>query len=132
MGYVDFEYYKFLYNGLIDDVDEFTRYEMRSRMEIDRYTFNRVRKAVRDMPDFEVPEEVKNAQCMMIDFMKTVDDNGGKIIASESVSKHSVTYAGAKSFDEEVRDIVKRCLGGTPWTYMGGGFYGERKPHHVV
>lgn len=120
MGYVDFDYYTESYGGNSIPEDEFTKYEIRSRMQIDMYTFNRVKNAIKNVPDFVVPEEIKNAQCAVMDYIKQVDMNGGAVIASETVSKHSVTYA-VKSFDEEVRGIVKGFLRGTSWTYLGRG-----------
>lgn len=121
MGYIDYSYYANEYGGKRAKGEDFTFYELSSRMIIDRYTFNRVRYALEDVPGFEIPEEIKIAQCALIDFMVGAEENGGKVIASESVSKHSVTYAGVKSYDEQAKDIVKRYLGGTPWTYAGMG-----------
>lgn len=121
MGYIDYAYYSGTYGGDAVSEAEFTRSEAKSRLQIDRHTFNRVRYAVSDDPEFEVPEDVKLAQCAIMDYMKSVEANGGKILASETVSKHSESYVGVKSFDEEIRDIVKQYLGGTPWTYRGGG-----------
>lgn len=121
MGYIDFSYYSDIYGGKAVPKEDFTIYEIKSRMRIDRQTFNRVKNAIENVPGFQVPEEIKNAQCAIIDYMKLYDNNGGTIVASETVSKHSVTYSGVKSYDDEIKDIVKEFLGGTPWTYMGGG-----------
>jgi len=120
MPYIDHDYYSKTYGGNLISAEEFLRYEILSRMEIDRHTFNRVKNAIKNVQNFSIPEEIKNAQCAVMDYMKKVDMDGGAVVVSESVSKHSVTYA-IKSFDDEVRKIVKRFLGGTPWTYRGGG-----------
>lgn len=120
MAYIDFQYYSKTYGGNSVSEQEFKSYEIRSRIQVDRYTFNRVKNAIKNVPDFSIPEEIKNAQCAVMDYIKKVDMNGGAVVVSESVSKHSVTYA-VGSFDDEVKKIVKTFLHGTPWTYLGGG-----------
>ena len=119
-AYVDYEFYVGMYGGKTVPEDEFQSLEVRSRLVIDRMTFNRVKIASEDIPFFEVPEEIKLAQCAIMDCLVNFDINGGAI-ASETTSKHSVTYVKPKTVDEETRDIVKRYLGGTSWTYLGGG-----------
>lgn len=123
MGYVDYTYYKDTYGGTAVSEAEFKSLEIRSRMQIDRYTFRRVQEAANKIPGFTIPSEIKNAQCQLMEYLKKYDENGGAV-ASETVSKHSTSYI-AKSFDEEVRDIISTCLGGTKWTYRGGGVHVE-------
>lgn len=119
MTYVDYDYYSRTYGGTLVPEEGFIRLEIKARAQIDRYTFGRVREALKTIPDFTVPSEIKNAQCELIEYLKRYDDNGG-VVASESVSKHSVTYL-ARNFDSEVRGIISSLLGGTPWIYRGGG-----------
>lgn len=120
MAYIDYDYYTDSYGGGLVSKEEFKLYEIKSRIQIDRYTFNRVKNVIENIPDFSIPEEIKNAQCEVMDYIKKVEAEGGAVVVSETVSKHSVTYA-KKSFEDEVRGIVKNYLHGTSWTYLGGG-----------
>lgn len=120
MTYIDYDYYSNTYGGRTVSEDEFKMYEIKSRAQVDRYTFNRVKNAVENVPDFSVPEEIKNAQCAVMDYIKKVDAEGGAVVVSETVSKHSITYS-KKSFEDEVKGIIKDFLHGTSWTYLGGG-----------
>lgn len=123
MTYVDYEYYSTIYGGTDISKEEFARLEIKSRAQIDRYTFRRVQEAVKTIPNYNIPSEIKNAQCELMEYLKKYDENGGAV-ASESVSKHSVTYL-SKNFDGEVRGIINSALGGTPWIYRGGGIHIE-------
>lgn len=119
-AYVDHEYYFSVYGGTKVQVSDFTRREIIARTYLDWYTFNRVKYKLELDPEYSVPDEIKNCMCMLMDYLKTYEDNGNAVIASETVSKHSISYA-TKSSDEEIRGIVNRFLGGTPWTYRGSG-----------
>lgn len=120
MTYIDYDYYSQTYGGSSVSVEEFKLYEIKSRMQVDRYTFNRVKNAMEKVPNFSVPDEIKNAQCAVMDYIKKVDAEGGAVVVSETVSKHSVTYS-KKSFEDEMKEIIKNFLHGTSWTYLGGG-----------
>ena len=120
MQYIDFTYYSESYGGNKVTEPEFKQYETQSRLRLDRLTFDRVKQAVTDEPAFSIPEEIKDAQCMIIDCLKKHEGNDGATIASETVGKHSVTYSKKMSADEEIHGIVKRFLGGSPWTFRGG------------
>lgn len=123
--YIDFQYYSETYGGNSVSEAEFARYEIRSRMQIDRCTFRRVAYCIESFADFEIPSDIKLAQCVIIDYIKSVDDDGGRVIASESVSKHSVSYA-AQSYEEKIADIARSYIPAYPWRHRGiGGVYVE-------
>ena len=119
-AYVDHNYYSETYGGNSVLETEFKKYEIRSRKYIDKYTFKRVRYCLDNIPGFAIPEEILNAQCEIIDYLKTLDDNGGKEIASESVSKHSITYIN-KSMESKIDEIIKIGISAYPWRHRGIG-----------
>lgn len=121
MGYVTYEYYTEKYGGRSVSKDDFTRLENNARMYVDKYTFNRLVNAAKNVPEFIVPEQILNAECAIIDILAKSEQMDGKEIASETTSKQSVTYAGVKTFDLKIKDVISLHLGGTPWTYKGGG-----------
>lgn len=121
MAYVDYTFYTGTYGGTTISEEAFRKYENKGRLQINRYTFNRVANAVSADPAFVVPEEIRLAQCAIMDFVYSCDMNDGLQVKSETVSSHTVTYTGHKTFEQEIKDIIRTYLGGTPWTYRGGG-----------
>lgn len=118
--YVDYDFYANEFGGTSVSAEQFDSYERKSRMIIDRHTFDRVKYAAQDVPGFVVPEEIKMAQCALMDDLLKFDLQGGAV-ASETVSKHSVTFIGVKTVDDAIRGTIKLYLGGSPWTYLGRG-----------
>lgn len=119
--YVDYDFYANEFGGTSVSAEQFDSYERKSRMIIDKHTFNRVKNAIDNKDDFVVPEEIKMAQCAVIDLLYKFDMAGGVVVSSETVSKHSQTYVGVKTVDQSIYETVRLYLGGTPWTYFGGG-----------
>lgn len=110
--YVDYDFYSNNYGGNVLQ-DEFTRLEMQASTIVDYYTFNRIK---------EADDKVKFAACELIDYLKELEDTGGKEIESEKVGSHSVTYAKNDDTNPIARkqyDIVKKYLGYTKLMYRG-------------
>jgi hypothetical protein len=112
--YVDYEFYKNNYGGRISPF-EFPRLKIQASNIVDYYTFNRIE---------TVDDRVKYAVCELVDYLKEVEDKGGKEVASEKVSTHSVTYVvgskeGTDPVKQKQKDIVKKWLGHTGLMYRG-------------
>lgn len=109
--YVDYTFYSGTYGGKVS-IEEFTKLEIQASTIVDYYTFNRIK---------EVDTKIKFAVCELIDYLKQLEDNGGKEISSESVGDHSVSYVteDTTTVSKKQRDIVKRYLGNTGLMYRG-------------
>lgn len=59
--------------------------------------------------------------CAVADYLKAYDDNGGALIASETVSKHSVTYLRKQGTtkESEMLRLAGMYLDGTWLAYRG-------------
>lgn len=117
-AYVDYDFYS-QYSSAVKESD-FARFELKARLFLDWNTFNRLRYRLELEPDYEIPENIRECMVALIDHCKEYEDKGSATIASETVSKHSVTYIPV-SEEQEIKSIVGRFLGGTAWTYRGGG-----------
>lgn len=107
--YVDYNFYKNTYKGKVSSID-FPRLEIQANSIVDLYTFNRIKE-----PD----QKVKFAVCELVDYLKTIEDIGGKEIAQESVGGHSVTYKVVKTAEQKQYEIVKKYLAHTGLLYRG-------------
>lgn len=111
--YVDYEFYRNKYGGKVPE-DNFKHLEILAASTVDYYTFNRIK---------EVNDNVKFAVCELVDYLKDLEDKGGKEIASEKVGTYSVTYAVADERSDLVkrkqRDIIRKWLGQTGLMYRG-------------
>ena len=115
MLYATWQYYREGYNGeLIQDDLEFKRLVREASAFLDFITQNRTR-------CFEdVEDRLKNAACAVAEIRKAYAD-GSKGIASETVGKESVSYAGAenKTQDSESYAIARLYLEPTGLLYLG-------------
>lgn len=109
--YVDYEYYSINYGGKVSSTD-FTTLEIKASGILNYYTFNRIE---------EVTEDIKLTICELVDYLKELENKGGKEIASESVSTHSVTYAAKDntSTKKKQKEIINKYLAHTNLLYRG-------------
>lgn len=103
--YATFDFYQNTYGGKVAE-DDFKPLAARAGSLINYYTFGRIE---------EVTEEIKYAQCELIDNIKNFEAQEQKNIKSESVGSYSVTYAdeakSATSLNKESqRMIIYRWL----------------------
>lgn len=122
MTYASFDYYTDRYGGeLIQDADEWAKYERKARRLVDMYTFNRLT----DKQDQD--EIVKDCVCELAEAVKVFDDNafkdGGKVISSQSNDGVSVTFdTSAFSFEKQnqkLYNIIYMHLSGSGLLYRG-------------
>lgn len=109
--YVDYNYYSNTYGGKVSSID-FTALEIKASRVLNYYTFNRIE---------EVTDSIKLAVCELVDYLKELEDKGGKEIASEKVSTHSVTYADKDNISskKKQKEIINNYLGHTGLLYRG-------------
>ena len=129
--YVDFTYYTDAANGFggttIPEAD-FPKYERRSRVFIDDITFNRLKD-----DNTLIDDTVKECLCEIMECNYKLDqeeaETGGKLISSETIDQHSVTYAVSDIEKNEVDksrinftklyNIARQYLGNTGLLYRG-------------
>lgn len=126
--YVDFTYYSTVYGGTAILADSFIKYERRARRFIDDVTFNRLQDDATLITDI-----VKECLCEIMECNYSIDqeeaETGGKLISSETIDQHSVTYAVSDIEKNEVdksrinfakfNNIARQYLGNTGLLYRG-------------
>jgi hypothetical protein len=128
MAYIDFIYYRTTFGGTAIPETLFNDYERKTRITLDNFTFDRLKKN-NDLID----DTVKECLCDMMECNYKLDqheaETDGKIIASESVDGHNVIYAISDSEKNEIDkskitklklyNIAKDYLGNTALMYRG-------------
>jgi hypothetical protein len=126
--YVDFTYYSTVYGGTAILADSFIKYERRARAFINDVTFNRLQNDATLIDD-----TVKECLCEIMERNYSIDqeeaETGGKLISSETIDQHSVTYAVSDIEKNEVDKsrinftkfytIARQYLGNTGLLYRG-------------
>lgn len=119
MQYCTYDFYKSTFGGNVIAESNFARHEIMARAIIDRITFGRIKRAGFETFD-DVPEEIKLAVCAAAEYSSQAEATGGRTVASETTSKHSVAYGDT---DSSVEAGMLRCamqfLAGSKWTYRG-------------
>ena len=119
MEYCTYEFYRDTYGGVAISEGEWKRAEIKARALIDRITFGRLKRVGFNSTD-EYPEDIKLAVCAAAEYSLQAERNGGRTIASETTSKHSVTYGDTDSSVESgMMRSAMQFLSGSPWTYRG-------------
>lgn len=128
MGYIDYEYYKNSFGGTTIPETIFINYERKARTFIDNITFNRLQN-----DNTLITNTVKDCICEIMECNFKLEQKeteaDGKIIASETVDSHSVTYAISDVEKNEIDksrinkikyyNIAKEYLGNTGLLYRG-------------
>ncbi len=130
--YCTYAFYTATYGGtVIASETEFNHYELLARAIIDRLTYGRL-KHITDTAD--IPEDVMLAICIAGDYACNADANGGHTVASETVSKRSVSYGDT---DSSVENGMARCAmsflmasSSCSWMLYKGVYPFERHRHH--
>lgn len=115
MTYVNYSYYTETYKGTSVPLTTFDNLAIQASYFIDYITFNRVKELD------TVPDEVKMAVCSVIDTQYKLDNDGG-VKVSESIGRHSVTYASANANtteDKKKYNAAKMYLAHTGLLYRG-------------
>lgn len=126
--YVDFDYYSTEYGGTAIDTNSFKTYERKARVKLDEFTFDRLKNDAT-----LIDNTVKDCLCEMMEKTFSLEQETaateGKIISSESVDGHNVTYAISDSEKNEIDrskvdkiklyNVAKEYLGNTGLLYRG-------------
>ena len=117
---VDYNFYKNEFHGDLNE-NEFEKNEVKARFLIHRYTFDRLLKT----EDENIIYKAKLAICELLEDIELLSQTDNKIIASESVGNHSITYdtgstATTKESIETRRvNIIRKYLGNTGLMFRG-------------
>lgn len=128
MAYVDFTYYSTSFGGTTIPEADFLKYERRSRAFIDDVTFDRLKNDATLITD-----TVKECLCEIMECNYKLEqeeaETGGKLISSETIDQHSVTYAVSDIEKNEVDktrinftkfyNIARQYLSNTGLLYRG-------------
>ena len=126
--YVDFEYYSSTYGGTAINADSFIKLERKARVFIDDVTFDRLKNDTTLIDD-----TVKECLCEIMECNYKLDqeeaETGGKLISSETIDQHSITYAVSDTEKNEIDksrinftkfyNIARQYLGNTGLLYRG-------------
>lgn len=126
--YVDFEYYSTTYGGTAINADSFIKLERKARVFIDDVTFDRLKN-----DNTLIDDTVKECLCEIMECNYKLDqeeaETGGKLISSETIDQHSVTYAVSDIEKNEVDksrinftkfyNIARQYLSNTGLLYRG-------------
>lgn len=131
MAYVDYTYYSTSFGGTTIPETDFVRQEKKARVFLDNITFDRLK-----IDATLIDDNVRDCLCDVMECKYKLDNEkinndeaNGKIIASETTDKHSVTYAISdlekNAIDRSQLDkvktynIAKEYLGNTGLLYRG-------------
>lgn len=111
-----FDFYLEQFGGaVIQTEEEFRRHEKPARVCVDTLTQFRIK----GMDD--IPVEAANAVCAAAECAARAEQTGGRLVASETVSKHSVTFSNAgETLQDEMMRTAMLYLSGSPLIYRGG------------
>lgn len=133
--YADYEFYSTKYLGELVSEDDYPKYEMKARDELDYYT----RMRIPFVKDENKMERVKMCECKLIDLLFNYDQELAKIkeyedktvegvVASETVGKHSISYQKAslrskadveKERSKKIKELIHKNLFMTGLLYSG-------------
>lgn len=126
--YVDYIYYSTSFGGTLIPETSFITFERRARVLLDYFTFNRIQ-----VDATLITAIIKDCLCEMMECNYNLEqekiNNDGKLISSETIDKHSVTYAISdieknavdRTQIDKVKyyNIAKTYLGNTGLLYRG-------------
>ena len=108
--YVDFIYYRDSFGGTTIPEANFIRFERKARIFIDDITFDRLKNDATLIDD-----TVKECLCEIMECNYKLDqeeaETGGKLISSETIDQHSVTYAVSDIKKNEVDIVTGKQIG---------------------
>ena len=126
--YVDFTYYSTAYGGTAILADSFNKYERKARVFIDDVTFDRLKNDATLIDD-----TVKECLCEIMECNYKLEqeeaETDGKLISSETIDQHSITYAVSDTEKNEIDksrinftkfyNIARQYLSNTGLLYRG-------------
>ncbi len=125
--YADYDFYTDDYHGTAISEAAYPALALLATAFINRITFSRAA----DETDEDTVELIQMAQCAVADELKSISDAGGAdAITSETVGRHSVSYAAnasaARTNDQKKEDAAALFLAPTGLMFKGfnSGEYG--------
>ena len=109
--YTDYEFYLRTYRGTAIAAEDFARLARRASAVIDQVTYNRTAAVITAGTDADQIEKIELATCAVADEIYSLEASGGAI-QSESIGRHSVTYANPQSQQKRLENVAKTYL----WT----------------
>lgn len=110
-AYISIEDYIGTYKGQTISDDDFARIALRASDELDKLTFNRVRRAGLVSYDADVQEAIKLATCALAEALALIDaatEGTGVVTTSESVSGYSYSI-DKTSINQLMADGIARA-----------------------
>lgn len=116
MPYTTYEFYTKDFFGDLIPKESFSKYELKARFELDRYTFGRIK-------GMQVSSDIEHCMCELMGYLYAENHRvKGNGISSESTDGHSVTFKDDKPIsviNKELRQIVSKHLASTGLMYKG-------------
>jgi hypothetical protein len=121
-AYVDYDYYTDTYLGTDIAEDDFDQLALRASAVIDQITFNRAGPVVTAGTDTDTIDLIQMAACAVAEELQTQSsESANGVIQSESVGRHSVTYAQGSVQSKRMRqsEAAQLYLGSTGLMFRG-------------
>jgi len=118
--YATYEFYQNTYHGTAIAEADFPRLALEASAEIDRQTFDRAAPTVAAGADADTIERIGLATCAVAEVLHSLVQSGG-VVQSETVGRHSVTYASPLSEAKRLQLAARRYLASTGLMYRGFG-----------
>jgi hypothetical protein len=116
--YTDYDFYVNTYKGSAIALADFARMAMRASAVIDQVTYNRAGPVITADDDEATIEKIELATCAVADELLTQEESGG-VVQSESIGRHSVTYASPQSNQKRLESAARTHLWSTDLMYRG-------------
>lgn len=116
--YADYEFYQETYLGTAIAEADFPRLAQDASAEIDRQTFDQAASVIAESADADAIERIGLATCAVAEVLHSLVQSGG-VVQSETVGRHSVTYAKPLSEAARLHRAARRYLAGTGLMYRG-------------
>lgn len=126
-AYADYTYYSTTYLGSAIASADFAALALRASAVIDRLTFDRAAVVVAADEDDDQIDAIQMATCAVAEVLQSQAGAADGTIISESVGRHSVTYAqgSVKSKERAQSDAAALYLFSTGLMYRG--FYADER-----
>lgn len=120
--YIDYTYYTDTYLGTAIAEADFAQLALRASAVIDQITFNRAGAVITAATDTDKITQIKMATCAVAEELQTQSGEAANgVIHSESVGRHSVTYAQGSVQSKRMRQVeaAQLYLGNTGLMFRG-------------
>lgn len=119
MAYATYSDYTVTYRGSAIAESSFDRLALRASEVIDELTYDRAAPVVEAGTAAETIAKIVLATCAVAEEIQRAEGEGGRMVQSEKVGSHSVTYATSESSAHRQSSAAKRYLWSTGLMYRG-------------